>query len=121
MYLRASWGQTHRRQCLCNALVAAAPLAGRQQVKRFGDQARDLVARVEAAEGVLKHHLHFAAHGRLGCCPEHRPPSVDCADLHGSSPRMARVRVDFPQPLSPTRPHAFAAFDVKTDPLSAPP
>ena len=36
------------------------------QVERLRDQPGDLVARVEAAIGVLKHHLHVTAHRKIG-------------------------------------------------------
>ena len=77
--------QPHGGQRIGDGIAAGAAL-GRvgQQVERFGDQPVHAVARVEAAEGVLEHHLHFAPHGKIGFAAAIDRCTVECdaARLH---------------------------------------
>ena len=63
------WGQADGGESFVNGFgTRVAGWRVRQQMERLGNQPVDTVAGVETAEGVLEHHLHFAAHSEVGFC-----------------------------------------------------
>ena len=91
--------------------------------QRLADDLADPVARVERRVGVLEDHLHLAAQRlHLAALQARRSPGPRT----GPSPRwarrswrIARHRVDLPQPDSPTRPSVSPSLTVRLTPSTA--
>ena len=118
---------------VAQARPAAAPSATRsrcvgavdvaQRGQRLGDDARDGLARIERAVGVLEHHLEIAPRAAQLVARQRdagRGPSSDTEpDVGRSSAITSRASVDLPEPDSPTMPRLRPASTAQLTPLSA--
>ena len=123
-YLRPSSAlQAHRLQRLGDArrrLAARNPI---EAGERLADDARDRLARIERAIGVLEDHLHMRAHfaqrRRAAARFIAEPISRACPEVGRSSAIAARASVDLPEPDSPTMPKERPAVTLKLTPSTA--
>ena len=94
-----------------------------EQMQRLGDEAFDLVARVEGAEGILEHPPACCGGGAAEAASllsESSSPRrrID-PDVGRSSARIMRASVDFPQPERPTSATDWPSLRSKDTPSTA--
>ena len=84
-----------------------------QEMEGFGYQPVDPVAGIEAAEGVLKDHLHLAPHGKVGPVAGKDRCTVerDAAALHLLKPQKRAGECRLATAAFPDKPKPFAPMD----------
>ena len=88
---------------------------GVDQVEGLGDQVGHLPARVEAAVGVLEHHLHVAARGGGGVGAEGTADEGDLAGLDALEPQDGAGEGGFPAAALADQADVLAGADGQVD------